>query len=1017
MKRFGLTAAFVASAAFGLWGTTGCTTAGFCFDDCGTGGTAASGTGGDGGPGGTGGINIDGGGTGGTGGGIVFPDAGDACVKSGDEICNGIDDDCNGKIDDGFDWTKPEHCGTCDLNCTQIPHSVEQTCEPPTTLDGKTPGTCKFKCEQDFYDDKTKPGADCSYQCTWNPNGTNTTDPGGAFGCEKDDDCDGEVDEDVDTCKDLENCGKCGKKCDLPNATPKCVTTAASGTPCTDKNTGCEIDSCTAGYADVNKSPDDGCEYKCPTATVGPEVCDGQDNDCDGLIDNADPSLQTDDQDLGDTCSGGTQGVCADPANQGVKKCMGGKIECCDSDSNNINGTNPAFPVTGLRNGVCDSPNGPQVIKPGDKLEKCNNLDDDCNGTKDDNPTDEGGKCGVSDTGNCQKGTEQCQNGALVCVGKIDPAAEICNGQDDDCDGVIDGTIPAGAPKTCATSANCTSTEWCAQVGAAKQCVNSPTDAAGDCAPPGLQLPVPPPCQKGALACVGGVKQCVGAVGPTGQSDACGVDTNCDGTLTGQPNLQTDVKNCGTCGHDCTQLSPGGHGTWTCQTGTCVRTGCDSGFINCDGNNNDCEKACTFVSNNEQCNGIDDNCNCLVDDNISNTPTPVQVCGVAAAATDNGCKSTSQGGLVQVSCTNGGWQCTFPATYCTGTKPNYCPGTVDTCDGKDNNCNGAADENYKLPILTQGYLTQPCASDDGKPPPGDGACRGTGQFVCNPAGTGTVCNAAKNNGAAGPELCDAIDNDCDGLVDEQYQAKGTNLTYFVKPAVTKIAASLWISQYEMSRTGATNSNPGSGNGYQTSAPTGSTIDKVQACSASGVIPWFNITPVEAAQTCAARGGRLCSTTEWTSACQATSTCKWGYNPRGAACTSVAAPPTKFCNLGAFDFDTATPGNQDGLLPTSSASLANCWADWANLQGNVAANNNIRDVTGNLREITYNSALSPVGCNQTATNSTCLFTLMGGAFNSDSEDGSACDFTFFTVDAQYKLFDVGFRCCFAADPTL
>jgi hypothetical protein len=221
MKRHGWATAFVASAALGLSGSAGCTTSSFCFDDCGSGGTAAADGGGAKDGGGTGGIiNPDAGGSGGTGAILLGGSGGgpDSCVPNPPETCNGVDDDCNGKIDDGIDWTQPEHCGTCDLNCTQIPHSVNQTCEPPATLDGKTPGTCKFQCDTDWYDDKSTPGVDCLYQCPWNPNGTNTTDPGGAFGCGRDDDCDGTVDEDVDTCKDLENCGKCGHLCDLPHA-------------------------------------------------------------------------------------------------------------------------------------------------------------------------------------------------------------------------------------------------------------------------------------------------------------------------------------------------------------------------------------------------------------------------------------------------------------------------------------------------------------------------------------------------------------------------------------------------------------------------------------------------------------------------------------------------------------------------------------------------------------------------------------------------------------------------------
>jgi hypothetical protein len=41
--------------------------------------------------------------------------------------------------------------------------------------------------------------------------------------------------------------------------------------------------------------------------------------------------------------------------------------------------------------------------------------------------------------------------------------------------------------------------------------------------------------------------------------------------------------------------------------------------------------------------------------------------------------------------------------------------------------------------------------------------------------------------------------------------------------------------------------------------------------------------------------------------------------------------------------------------------------------------------------------------------------MGGAYNTQSEDGAACDFSFYSVNNTFKLYDTGFRCCFTVKP--
>jgi hypothetical protein len=1037
---------------------------------------------------------------------LIITDTGqppsDACVPTngGNEICDHIDNDCNGAVDDGL-LDKITSCGTCDNNCYyQLTHTLGQTCTP--IADG-IPGKCGFtSCEKDYYDFDGDPTNGCEKYCEKKADLDNTHN-------NLDDNCNGLIDEDVDLCNDPLNCGRFDRKCLAPNAVLKCTHTGDAG-KCDETNTQCSFVECEADYYDRdNNLLKNGCEIHC--VKTGPEICDNIDNDCDGLIDQFDPDLT--DSRVGQACQGGTLGICGDAAAAGTTQCQNGTVVCQGND----------------------------VVLPGTKVETCNGLDDDCDGVVDGTletgtpvacandaacagqtlakvcrprpgsgdsvcarpANNEGGSCGKS-TGECVAGKNTCVAGKIQCVGKIDEVAETCNGKDDNCNGLFD---------------------------------DNPTDVGMDC-----NVPTPPPsgatspCKKGTYICAAGTRTCSGFAGPTQLTDKCGEDSNCDGALTNQPDLSSDLRNCGSCGNDCT--TKGGHGIWTCTTGKCVLSGCNPGYYDCNKDGNDCETQCSFNSTIERCNGADDNCDCNIDElksaqfpNGIPPATPSAVCGVNAGATDPGCTGAT------VTCSSGTWKCTFPAGYCTLGSGNTCSDDVgagsDVCDGKDNNCNGAIDEDFRHPVKTTGALDDACASDDANPG-SQGVCRTTGKYVCN-GPNATKCDAVPTSCVNCTETCDGLDNDCDGLVDEPFSNKGSNATNYVKPNVVKVRDNppLFVFEYEASRPSATSQSSGSGNGYFTSAPPGTPFDKTPACSVPTKIPWFNVSAAEAKQVCTAAGGRLCRTSEWERSCMVNNAtgglagsttdnnCSWGYAGRTPACTTSSFTASGTCNLGAFDFDTTlSNGIQSGLLPTAYAGVAPnppnppgianaCYADWSSYNANASGSDKIFDITGNLRETTScilrgfgcqangdccavvsttggkaaclpqaagqtakycssssGSDLPGQGCREigaactasgqccnsvTCTNGYCggcrtvgtactltsqccdgvactngfcggmpgtpgeVFPLMGGAYNTQAEAGAKCDFDFYTVDQQFKLFDDGFRCCFDSDP--
>ncbi|MBK6917034.1 MAG: hypothetical protein IPH07_06510 [Deltaproteobacteria bacterium] len=131
------------------------------------------------------------------------------------------------------------------------------------------------------------------------------------------------------------------------------------------------------------------------------ESCNRNDDDCDGIVDNG---FERD----GALCFfKGAKGACR---TQGVWHCSAdGKESTCDA----------------------------KVVRP--QAETCNAIDDDCDGeTDEDSVPVDAQACTTGKSGVCQAGTNKCVNGQTRCVQNIQPGAEICNKQDDDCDGRID---------------------------------------------------------------------------------------------------------------------------------------------------------------------------------------------------------------------------------------------------------------------------------------------------------------------------------------------------------------------------------------------------------------------------------------------------------------------------------------------------------------------------------------------------------------------------------------------------
>lgn len=171
-------------------------------------------------------------------------------------------------------------------------------------------------------------------------------------------------------------------------------------------------------------------------------------------------------------------------------------------------------------------------------------------------------------------------------------------------------------------------------------------------------------------------------------------------------------------------------------TSRCNTPGCDQFYVASDNASlTAAMNTVVQITAQEICNGLDDDCDNEIDEGFD----VGQSCTVGEGA-------CARSGVMMCNASGSDVEC------------SVIPGspTIEICDGIDNDCDGAVDE--ESPELGQSCQV------------GVGDCLAFGSLMCSPDGSGVMCSAVA--GTPVPELCDGRDNNCNGSTDEDFPAKG-----------------------------------------------------------------------------------------------------------------------------------------------------------------------------------------------------------------------------------------------------
>ncbi|MGB0592114.1 MAG: MopE-related protein, partial [Myxococcota bacterium] len=614
----------------------------------------------------------------------------DDCGES--ETGNGKDEDCDGLTDEGCDESDLDGDGYSDDDCDPEDAAIY-------------PGAAEGCCLLDLADGEAV-GQDCAIDPSANqpcPSPLKCVSTGEAEQCvikRCDSNCDGAAalcsatDEDGDGHVPPNDCDDSDPMV-YPSAPERCGDGVDQS--CSGADLSCDgvVDGDGDGWSPPIDCVDDDDDINPSEA----ELCDGLDNDCDDVIDEGNPETNN-----------------TAPCGTGEGECIQGQTIC-------VNGGG----ITGEV--ACIGDKGPET-------DICNGLDDDCDGTTDEDFS-AGGVASLNDldgtpgltlgdscgAGACAGGTVVCGPGSstLLCPTHAEASPDVCNGIDDDCDGKIDEDFVAGGTVSIAnTDGN----------GALVK---------GDSCGMGA-------CQSGSVICTPDGKGIFCDTAANASPDLCnGDDDDCDGTT------DEDFISGGTVSYTTTDGVAGRVKGDACGTGTC-----GIGQVICASN------GLTLMCDNaapgpDVCDELDNDCDGTTDEAFiaGGVETYTDLDGAAGKVKGDSCGTGQCAGSGLVVCTKGGEALTCSAL------DQVSP---DVCDGADNDCDGATDEDF----IAGGTVSYTDLDGTAGKVKGDscgtGACA-SGTVVCHGAGDVLTCDTAMQ---AGLEVCDGADNDCDGDLDETF---------------------------------------------------------------------------------------------------------------------------------------------------------------------------------------------------------------------------------------------------------